>query len=160
MPTHAEKKFVPYTPEQMFDLVADVERYPEFLPWCTGSRIRRRDGNRLVADLMVGFKMVRERFTSEVMLDRPRRIDVRYTDGPFRFLNNHWEFERAEGGCAIDFYLDFEFRSRVLQRLIGVVFQEAVRRMVGAFEARARQLYGEPESDGADAGAAHLQNSG
>lgn len=160
MPTHAEKKFIPYTPEQMFDLVADVERYPEFLPWCTGSRIRKREENRLTADLMVGFKMVRERFTSKVTLDRPNRIDVRYQEGPFRFLNNHWVFERAEGGCNIDFYLDFEFRSRVLQRLIGVVFEEAVRRMVGAFEARARQLYGEPGSeDGSDAGAAHLQSS-
>lgn len=149
MPTHAEQRTLPYTPEQIFDLVADVERYPEFLPWCTGVRVRRRDGDRLTADLMVGFKMVRERFTSQVTLKRPERVDVEYLDGPFRFLNNHWVFERVPEGCRVDFYLDFEFRSRVLQRLIGVVFHEAVRRMVGAFEARARDLYGPPDGEGA-----------
>jgi coenzyme Q-binding protein COQ10 len=143
MPTHAEQRVLPYSREQLFDLVADIERYPEFLPWCLGARIRERSPTLVVADLLIGFKMVRERFTSRVTLDRPRRIDVSYTEGPFRYLNNHWVFETTpEGGCRIDFFVDFEFRSRVLQKIIGVLFNEAVRRMVGAFEARARQLYG------------------
>jgi len=141
--THAEKCFLPYSPEAMFDLVADVERYPEFLPWCTGVRVFRRDGNVLFADLMVGFKMVRETFTSKVTLARPDRIDVEYLRGPFRHLNNHWLFVPQDGGCLIDFYIDFEFRSRLLQKLMGTLFNEAVRRMVGAFESRAHALYGD-----------------
>jgi len=145
MPTHAEKRVVAYTPEQLFDLVADVERYPEFLPWCLTARIKRREDRLIVADLVIGFRMLRDEFTSRVTLDRPRRIDVTYEQGPFRHLNNHWIFEpTADGGCLIDFYVDFEFRSRLLQRLMGVLFNEAVRHMVGAFEARARQLYGPP----------------
>jgi len=143
MPTHREKRFLPYTPEQIFDLVADVERYPEFLPWCVGARIRKREPTTITADLMIGFKMIRERYTSKVVLDRPGRIDVDYGhDGPFRHLENHWQFKPADGGCEIEFYLDFEFRSRVLQRLIGMLFQEAVKRMVAAFESRAKVLYG------------------
>jgi coenzyme Q-binding protein COQ10 len=144
MPTHAEKRELPYRPEQLFDLVADIERYPEFLPWCVGVRVRSREDDLVVADLVIGFKMVRERFTSRVKLDpRNLRIDVAYTDGPFRHLNNHWVFEPlANGNCRIDFYVDFEFRSPVLQRIIGMLFNEAVRRMVHAFEGRARKLYG------------------
>jgi coenzyme Q-binding protein COQ10 len=143
MPTHAERRRLPYSAEQLFDLVADVERYPEFLPWCLAARIRERKENAITADLLIGFKMVRERFTSRVVLDRPKRIDVSYAEGPFRYLNNHWTFlPQDDGSCVIDFYVDFEFRSRMLQRIIGMLFNEAVRRMVGAFEARARQLYG------------------
>jgi coenzyme Q-binding protein COQ10 len=145
MLSHEEKRVLPYTPEQLFDLVADVERYPEFLPWCLGARIRERTPTSITADLLIGFKMVRERFTSRVELDRPSRIDVSYTQGPFRYLNNHWEFiPQPDGRCLIDFYVDFEFRSRMLQKIIEVLFNEAVKRMVGAFEARARQLYGTP----------------
>jgi coenzyme Q-binding protein COQ10 len=152
MPTHAEHRLLPYTPEQLFDLVADVERYPEFLPWCLGARVRERSATTITADLLIGFRMVRERFTSRVVLDRPRRIDVSYSEGPFRYLNNHWEFiGQPGGGCLIDFYVDFEFRSRMLQKLIGLLFNEAVRRMVGAFEARARQLYGAPPAGAAAA---------
>jgi coenzyme Q-binding protein COQ10 len=150
MPTHAEKRILPYTREQLFDLVADVERYPEFLPWCLGARVRERAANAITADLLIGFRMVRERFTSRVVLQRPDRIDVSYSKGPFRYLNNHWEFiPQPDGRCLIDFYVDFEFRSRLLQKIIEVLFNEAVRRMVSAFEARARALYG-----GAPAGAA------
>src|SRR5579863_6756309 len=146
MPTHAERRHLPYTAEQLFDLVADIERYPEFLPWCVGARIRERTDRLVVADLVIGFRMFRERFTSRVVLDRPRRIDVAYSEGPFRYLNNHWVFEpQADGGCVIDFFVDFEFRSRMLQRLIEMLFNEAVRRMVGAFETRARALYGVPK---------------
>jgi len=143
---HAEQRLLGYRPEQMFDLVADVERYPEFLPWCIGARIRERSETLLVADLIIGFKMIRERFTSRVDLDRPNlAIDVTYADGPFKHLSNRWRFERTpDGGCVIDFYVEFEFRSVVLQKLIGVLFHEAVKRMVAAFEARARVLYGPP----------------
>ena len=146
MPTHAERRRLPYTAEQLFNLVADIERYPEFLPWCVGARIRERTERMVIADLIIGFRMFRERFTSRVVLDRPQRIDVAYSEGPFRYLDNHWLFEpQADGGCVIDFFVDFEFRSRLLQRLIEVLFNEAVRRMVGAFEARARALYGAPK---------------
>ena len=135
---------MPYAPDQMFDLVADVKRYPEFLPWVMGARIRRQSETLIVADLLVGFRMIRERYTSRVSLDRPGRIDVTYTEGPFRYLENHWVFKAHPDGCEIEFFLDFEFRSRLLQRLIGALFHEAVRKMVAAFESRARKLYGDP----------------
>lgn len=147
MPTHAEKRQVPHTPEQLFELVADVERYPEFLPWCIGARIKRREGRVLYADLVIGYKMIRERFTSKVDPQREAmRIDVTYTEGPFRYLDNHWVFEPHPDGCVIDFYVDFEFKSRMLQSVIGLFFNEAVRRMVQAFEARADQLYGRADA--------------
>ena len=144
MATHAEKRVLPHSPEQLFGLVADIERYPEFLPWCVGSRIRSRRENVVVADLIIGFKGIRESFTSEVTLNRPAmRIDVAYRNGPFKYLNNHWIFNaQSDGKCEIDFFVDFEFRSRLLQRIIGLLFNEAVRRMVSAFETRAEQLYG------------------
>jgi coenzyme Q-binding protein COQ10 len=142
MPIHREKKILPYTPEQMFALVADVERYPEFLPWCVACRIRTVESpTSLIADLQVGFKMVREQFTSRVTLDPPKAITVTYLSGPFEHLSNEWEFTAVPGGTAVDFFLTFEFRSRLLQTLIGVLFEEAVRRMVSAFETRAAKLY-------------------
>lgn len=145
MPIHAEKKLLPYSREHLFDLVADIERYPEFLPWCVGARVRERHDNEILGDLLIGYKMIRERFTSRVVLTPPERIDVSYSEGPFKYLTNHWVFvEQPHGECLIDFYVDFEFRSKMLQRLMGVFFNEAVRRMVAAFEARAHQLYGEP----------------
>jgi coenzyme Q-binding protein COQ10 len=142
--THTETRLLPYTADQMFNLVADVARYPEFLPWCVGARIREQTDEMLLADLMIGFKMVRERFSSKVWLDRnAKRIDVEYINGPFRELQNHWTFHpTADGGCRIEFFLEFEFSSLMLQKLIGMLFHEAVRRMVSAFEIRARQLYG------------------
>jgi coenzyme Q-binding protein COQ10 len=146
MPTHAERRKLPYAPEELFELIADVARYPEFLPWCVGARVRERKPNLVVADLLIGYRMVRERFTSRIILDRPGRIDVSYSDGPFRYLNNHWVFEPLPGGgTMLDFYVDFEFRSRMLQKIIEVLFNEAVKRMVGAFETRARRLYGGDE---------------
>ena len=151
MPTHAEQRLLPYTPEQMYGLVADIERYPEFLPWCVAARIRERQADAITADLVIGFRMIRERFTSHVKLVPPGRIDVTYAEGPFRYLNNYWIFERVPGGCRIDFFVDFEFKSRVLQKVIEVLFGEAVRRMVAAFEGRARQLYGNAAPDGAGA---------
>lgn len=149
MPTHAERRVLVYSPAQLYDLVADVGRYPEFLPWCLAARVRERGERRVVADLVIGFKMVRERFTSYVTLNPDeRRIDVSYAEGPFKYLKNHWVFLPHERGCEIDFYVDFEFRSKILQKLIEVLFHEAVKRMVGAFEARAKQLYG-PSSQAA-----------
>lgn len=144
MPTHAEKRTLPYTPRQLFDLVADVERYPEFLPWCVAARIRRREGLVFFADLVIGFKMIRERYTSKVVLDpEGLRVDVKYTEGPFHHLDNHWIFiPTADGGTTIDFFVDFEFRSKLLQKVIGALFNEAVKLMVASFEKRARQLYG------------------
>ncbi len=143
MPTHAEKRILPHSPERLFDLVADVDRYAEFLPWCLAARVTKREGNVLHADLVIGFKMFREKFSSKVTLLRPDRIDVEYSRGPFKYLNNHWLFTpEGTDSTSLDFYVDFEFRSRLLQTLIGTVFNEAVRRMVGAFESRANEIYG------------------
>ena len=153
MPTFAEERPLPYSQQQIFDLVADVERYPEFLPWCTACRVTKRENQLIEADLMVGFKMLRERFTTRVMLSAPNNIQVEYLDGPFRYLNNHWIFKSTEDGCVIEFFIDFEFRSLLLQRLIGPLFTEAVRRMVSAFDNRALALYG-PGPKGASATAA------
>jgi len=153
MPRHAESRFLPYTPDQMFDLVADVERYPEFLPWCVGLRVRERAENVILADLMVGFKMLREKFTSRVTLQRPSRIDVVYIEGPFRHLENRWTFLPQPGGTMVEFFIDFEFRSRMLRVVMEPLFHEAVRRMVSAFETRAAKLYGEPSSRSAPQGA-------
>jgi len=133
---------MPWTPEQMFQVVADFDRYPEFLPWCVASRITKREGNVVWGDLAVGFKVFRETFASRVTLDPPGRVDVEYIDGPFRFLKNHWLFIPEKGGTTVDFYIDFEFRSRFLATAFGPVFEEAVRRMVEAFEKRAGKLYG------------------
>ena len=145
MPTHAEKRVLPFTPEQLFAVVADIEKYPEFLPWCIATRIRRRVGKVVHADMVIGFKMFRERFATRDILDPPRRIDVSYHDGPFKHLNNHWIFEPyGNGHCELDFYIDFEFHSRLFQKMVGVIFNEAVRLMVTAFEKRAREIYGSP----------------
>ncbi len=152
MPTHAEKRKMPYTAQQMYDLVADVSAYPKFLPWTAAARIRTRypieDGEILEADLVISFKLFRERFGSRVTL-KPADycIDVEYLDGPFKYLNNHWKFTPCtDGGCEADFFVDFEFKSAVLQAVIGVVFNEAMQRIVRAFENRAAQLYGRPDS--------------
>ncbi|MEO3474151.1 type II toxin-antitoxin system RatA family toxin [Roseomonas sp. CAU 1739] len=142
MPTHAERKILRYSPEQMFDLVADVHRYPEFLPWCVGARVLTRSETELTADLTIGFKMFRETFRSRVALERPEHVHVTYETGPFRYLNNHWRFRPTPQGCEVEFFVDFEFKSRILQMAIGVVFNEAVRLMVRAFERRAMALYG------------------
>lgn len=142
MPTHAEQRVLPYHPNQLFDLVADIEKYPEFLPWCIGARINRREDNIVWADLVIGFKMFREQFTSRVTVNQEVcRIDVAYLDGPFKYLNNHWIFEPHPDGCKIDFFVDFEFHSLILQKTIGLLFNEAVMRMISAFESRAATLY-------------------
>lgn len=149
MPTHGEKRVLPYTPQQMYDLVADVGRYPEFLPWNSAARVRRvtqqPDGRQLMeADLVISFKVFRERFASRVMLDQEaRRIDTEYLDGPFKYLKSYWIFQDDPNGCEVDFFVDFEFKSAILQKVIGLVFNEAMQRIVAAFEKRADDLYGQ-----------------
>ena len=143
MPTHAEKRVLPYSTEQLFDLVADVEKYPEFLPWCLACRITKTDGDVFEADLVIGYKMAREKFGSRVTALKPNHIHVEYLSGPMQYLSNHWRFhEQPDGGCEIDFYVDFEFKNKFFQGLMEVFFNEAVRRMVQAFEDRAKALYG------------------
>ena len=148
MPRHAETRFLPWTAEQMFDLVADIARYPEFLPWVQALRIKGREGDVITADMVVGFKMVRERFTSLVTVSKPERIKVQYIAGPLKHLQNDWTFRNVPGGCEIDFLVDFEFQNRMFERLAGMFFGEALRRMISAFETRAMQLYGAPTASG------------
>lgn len=148
MKVHKERKHVPYTPDQIFALVIDVPSYPEFLPWCTDTRVLSRESGEgkdvLTADLIVAFKAFRESFRSRVTSDpTTRQIDIDYIKGPFKYLHNRWRFENApQGGCIIDFHIEFEFKSKVLQVLISSVFELAVKKMVKAFEDRAKDLYG------------------
>jgi coenzyme Q-binding protein COQ10 len=144
MHRHTERRVLPFSPAQMYDLVADIEKYPLFLPWCSGARIRERRDNLVVADLMISFKVYRERFTSKVTLQAPDRIDTVFSEGPFRHLQNRWVFLPDPGGCLVDFFVEFEFKSKILDKLISVLFNEAVHRMVKAFEGRAQALYGRP----------------
>ncbi len=148
MPTHSENRPLPFTAQQMYDLVADVARYPEFLPWCAAARVRRvtPDGPSQVmeADLVISFKVFRERFGSRVVLwPETLKIDTEYLDGPFKYMKSTWSFTaRNDGGCDVHFFVDFEFRNAILQGIIGLVFNEAMHRIVRAFEARAVALYG------------------
>jgi coenzyme Q-binding protein COQ10 len=143
VPIHREKRTLPYPPGKMFDLVIDVDRYPEFLPWCRAARIKRREPGVLVAEMVIGFKMVREQFTSHVDYNaKDLTINTTYMDGPFKQMVSKWRFLPHPEGCLVDFYVDFEFRSSLLQSLATAFFGEVVRRMVSAFETRAKQLYG------------------
>lgn len=150
MPRHAETRHLPYSAQQMYDLVADVARYPEFLPWNSAARIRsvtpRDDGAQVMeADLVISFKVFRERFGSRVILwPEARKIDTEYLDGPFKYMRSTWAFRDApQGGCEVEFFVDFEFRNAILQKVIGVVFNEAMQRIVRAFEGRAEVLFGQ-----------------
>ncbi len=148
MPTHSENRQMPYTAEQMYDLVADVARYPEFLPWCSAARIRSRtsvDASEvMLADLVISFKVFREKFGSRVTLHpEAQKIDTEYLDGPFKYMKSNWAFaDNDAGGCDVKFFVDFEFKNAILQGIIGIVFNEAMQRIVRAFEARAEALYG------------------
>ena len=145
MPGVRESRRLPYSAEQMFDLVADVARYPEFLPWVVATRVRSDDGAEMIADMLVGFKALREKFTSRVIKHRPDRLEVIYIDGPMRDLDNLWHFRPLSGGgCEIDFCVDFSFKNKMFEMLAGQYFDRAFRKMVAAFETRARQLYGAP----------------
>ena len=143
MPRHSETKHLPYTPEQMFDLVSDVASYDEFLPWVVAVRIRSSSETETVADLVVGFNAFKERFTSKVVKERAKRICVDYVDGPLKFLHNEWLFEpAADGGTEVHFSVDFAFKNRIFESLAGSMFDRALRRMTQAFEQRAAALYG------------------
>jgi len=143
MPRHHEIRLLPYTADQMFDLVADVARYGEFLPWVSGIRVRSDTSEEMIADMIVGFKSLKETFTSRVTKQRPHHIHVDYLDGPLRHLYNDWKFASASNGCAVDFTVDFEFKNKLFQALAGQVFDRALRKMIGAFEERAAALYGD-----------------
>ncbi|MEM6760595.1 MAG: type II toxin-antitoxin system RatA family toxin [Pseudomonadota bacterium] len=147
MPTHSETRFLPYTPQQMYDLVADVAAYPQFIPWCAAARVRKvtpQGASQVMeADLVISFKVFRERFGSCVVLHPDEmKIDTEYLDGPFRYMQSNWAFAPADGGCDVSFHVDFEFKNAILQGIIGVVFNEAMQRIVRAFERRAVALYG------------------
>ena len=150
MPRHHEARFLPYSARQMYDLVADVARYPEFLPWNSAARIRSRlpveGGEVMEADLVISFKLFRERFGSRVTLlpdfaGGQGRILTEYLDGPFKHLKSVWTFADRADGCDVTFDVDFEFRNAILAAVIGLVFNEAMTRIVGAFETRAKALY-------------------
>jgi coenzyme Q-binding protein COQ10 len=143
MPRHSETRHLPYTPEQLFDMVADVASYNEFLPWVVAVRIRSSSERETVADLVVGFNAFKERFTSRVVKERPARILVDYVEGPLKYLHNEWKFDRAaDGGTNLGFSVDFAFKSRLFESLAGAMFDRALRRMTNAFEQRAAALYG------------------
>lgn len=147
MPTHRETKIMPYTAQQMYDLVGDVQSYPKFLPWNAAARIRSReqfdDHEVMLADLVISFKVFREKFGSKVTLwPADMKIDTEYLDGPFRYLKSWWKFrDLDDGGCEVEFFVDFEFKNAILQSVIGMVFNEAMQRVVRAFERRAAELY-------------------
>jgi len=146
MTTHNETRFLPYTPTQMYTLIADVERYPEFIPWCSALRIvdRKNDGDTetIEADMMVSFQVFREKFRSRVTLEEAdKKIDISYVDGPFKYLDSLWVCAPVEGGCNIEFSVDFEFKNFLLQKTVGLFFGEAMQTIVGAFEKRAHALY-------------------
>ncbi|MGU9961707.1 MAG: type II toxin-antitoxin system RatA family toxin [Candidatus Puniceispirillales bacterium WSBS_2018_MAG_OTU23] len=142
MTKHSEIRIVPHRPEHLYGLVADVRSYPEFLPWCMAARVRSENAQHLTADLMIGFRLYREKFTSTVDLNADNlKIDVEYAEGPFNYLKNAWVFSPHPDGCEIDFYVDFEFKSQLFQSVVEVLFSEAVKKMVKAFETRADALY-------------------
>ena len=147
MPKHSETRQFPYAPELLFDLVADVGRYSEFLPWVAAVRVKSDSESEMVADLVVGFKGLHETFTSRVNKHRPDRICVDYVDGPLKYLRNEWAFKSdGQGGSLVDFSVDFAFRSALFEALAGQMFERAFRKMTGAFEERARALYGATDS--------------
>jgi coenzyme Q-binding protein COQ10 len=161
MPKHAETRRLPYSPAQMFDLVADVRRYPEFLPWVSAIRVRSDSDTQMIADMIVGFKGLRETFTSKVDKQRPDKVHVEYLDGPLKYLRNDWVFRADGDGCAVDFAVDFAFKNKMFEMLAGQVFGVALRKMIGAFEERAAALYTSPASpsppscDGINSSSAH-----
>ncbi len=152
MPGIREVRRLPYSAEQMFALVADVGRYHEFLPWVVAARVRSDSDSEMVADLLIGFKSLREKFTSKVLKHHPDHIEVIYLDGPMRDLDNVWQFRSLpEGGCEVDFLVEFTFRNTVFEALAGQYFERAFRRMVTAFEERADKLYGSSSSSATSA---------
>lgn len=143
MPVHRVTRILPYSPEQMFTMVADVARYGEFLPWVIATRVKSDDGAVMVADMVVGFKQLREKFTSKVIKTPNSQIMVEYQNGPLRNLENIWQFkDDGAGGTIVDFYVSFTFKNSLFEALAGQYFDKAFAKMVGAFERRAKELYG------------------
>ena len=143
MPKFSDQRILPYSQDQMFHLVADVARYHEFLPWCLATRVYNQKIGRFDADMVIGFKMFREKISSRVTVNATEKVYVDYLSGPLKRLYNHWHFsENDNGECVIDFEVDFEFKSRMLENLIGDVFTKATHKMIQAFEDRAKDLYG------------------
>ncbi|WP_188236440.1 type II toxin-antitoxin system RatA family toxin [Sphingopyxis sp. LK2115] len=157
MPRHHETRNLPYSAEQMFALVTDIARYPEFLPWVVALRVRSDSEHEAVADMIVGFKGLRESFSCRVHKQRPREVVVSYIDGPMKHLSNEWHFQPAAGGgCRVDFMVDFAFRNRMFEALAGQMFDKALRKMIAAFEARAEELYGAGSATSSDGRSASL----
>lgn len=141
MISHRETRFTPYPAELMYAVVSDVEKYPQFLPWVVALRVLSRGANRMTAEMAVGYGALRERYTSEIILDpQERRVDVRQVRGPFKILENHWRFTPLDEGCEIEFSIAFEFKSRLLHGVAGAKFEKVMLKMVEAFEARAKQI--------------------
>jgi coenzyme Q-binding protein COQ10 len=156
MPRHSETRRLPYSPDQLFDLVSDVGRYQEFLPWVAATRVRSDSETEMIADLVVGFRAIKETFTSRVKKERPHRIEIDYIEGPLKYLHNSWVFrDDGAGGTEIAFCVDFAFRNRIFETLAGQMFDRALRRMIGAFEERAHALYGESAAPGSSSSSAH-----
>ena len=152
MPGIREIRRLPWSAEQMYDLVADVGRYAEFLPWVVATRVRSDSETEMVADMLIGFNALRDKFTSRVIKTRPSSIKVHYVDGPMRDLDNDWQFRALEGGgCEVDFMVEFSFRNAMFERLAGQYFDRGFRRMVTAFEERAEKLYGSSSSSATSA---------
>lgn len=150
MPGIREVRRLPYSAEQMYDLVADVGRYGEFLPWVVATRVKSNTDTEMVADMLVGFKALREKFTSRVEKRRPEEIRVHYVDGPLKDLDNRWHFRPlGPSECEVDFAVDFTFRNALFEKLAGQYFDRAFRKMVAAFEERATELYGSNNSSAA-----------
>ena len=146
MTKHRELKTLPYSADKLFDLVSSVDLYSEFIPWCMESRITSSEGDTFFADLVIGYKMVREKFSSKVVCKDRRHIHIDYISGPMKYLKNDWGFsDNEDGSCTIDFYVEFEFKNFMFQKLAGVFFDEAFKRMVSAFETRAQEVYGSSE---------------
>lgn len=155
MPHHAERRPSPYTAQQLFELVERVEDYPKFLPWCVGARVKRLSAQEMEADLILGFKGIRESFRSRVVSDpQSLTIESKLVRGPFSHLENHWRFEPTASGCIIDFKVEFSFKSRVLGAVVEPLFMTAQRRLVAAFEERAHRLYGSAQDGKTSAGVA------
>ena len=139
---HEERRVINHTPSNLYKLVSDVKKYPEFLPWCLGARVKNNKKDSFDADLIIGFKIYKEIYSSQILLDKiNNKITVNYKSGPFEYLQNHWIFNENKKGCEVEFMVDFKFKSVFLQTLMETLFAEAVKRMVSAFENRANQLY-------------------
>jgi len=141
MPRHEERTTLAYTPDELFSVVADVKDYPAFVPWCSGARIHREDQHEIIADLEIGFGLFKESFTSQVTLDRPRQVLVRAIEGPLEHLTNTWTFTPSGQQTSVDFVIDFQFKSHLLDHVANSMFHEASTRMMGAFEARAHFMH-------------------